>query len=1294
MFRSIRLRTKIFSLVSLTVLTAFSILTAVISSRTFEQVKTDAFNLAQKTADKYCNEIRAELQGARVTAETLAGVFESLKDLNITDRNVYNTLLKHALAEKEYITAFCVAYDPNALDGKDAEFQNKTAEGKPAAEGETPCYDAAGRFAPYWNKLGTNIAVEPLAAIDSEDWYKIPKRDLKEFITDPYPYELQGRTVMLESLIFPVLHKGQFIGIVSSDIVLDKLQEMVTGINPHQGVTMILSHNGSVAAHTNKTMLGKDVAVDFVYNMLAYNPNIAAHARTFAEQYLAAMPVKETGKDMTNEAEVSEQNTERTNAAKFIGLLNQYIDDPKHNAEILDMQLVSAGLAEELLRADERRLHSAKEARTHVAEGKPFTYKGQFYYTVYLPIRFSEETNPWSVAVSIPMSNVLQKAVALRNFAVGISLIAVSAIGVMLFFISGSIAKPINQLAEAAKIIGIGKFDTDVPVFQGKDEIGQLSAAFKFMTDEIKRLIKELQNDAEKLEEKNVYLNHLNELKDEFLANTSHELRTPLNGIIGIAESMIDGAAGPLTDEQKYNLALVSNSGKRLSNLVNDILDFAKLKNKELELNLKPVDLKVIVQTVIALSKPQTKSKDVALISNIDPALPMINADENRIQQILYNLIGNAVKFTSKGQVVVSAKAADGKIAVSVQDTGIGIAEDQFEKIFESFEQADGSASRIYGGTGLGLPITKKLVELHGGTITVQSTPGEGSTFTFTVLQADESAAASSGKPSSAIPDADSFDAEEEDYEESDFQSAVVNPAGTRILVVDDEPINIQVLHNLLSVQKYNVAKAYNGLEALAMFEQGEQFDLVLLDVMMPKMSGYDVCIQLRNKFSLFELPIIMLTAKNQPHDIVYGFQSGANDYVHKPFDKDVLLARIKTLLKLKAAMTAATAANKAKMQFLANMSHELRTPLNAVVGLTALLLQTSMDGKQRQYAEEMNHAASSLLNIINNILDFSSVDTGQMKLERSDFDLRKMMNSLTEYFTARYAASPVVLNVALDSSTPASLNGDPVRLRQVLINLIDNGYKFTEQGTISVKGSIVRSDPGNVMMKFTVTDTGIGMNAQTLDVVFAAFNQADNSMTRKYGGTGIGLTITRKIVELMGGSIDVDSKEGEGTTFTFTCPLQVPEGVSFNEPQKQAVIPPLLPVDAAGLKDMRILLVEDNKINAMIASELIRAAGADVTLAKNGQEALDCFASASQERSKPVFDLVLMDLQMPVMDGYEATQRIKSIPDYADIPIYALTAHAFAEERERCKALGMAEHLTKPIDVERFYEALKNAKR
>ncbi|MDR1242836.1 MAG: response regulator [Deltaproteobacteria bacterium] len=1271
MFKNLSLQTKIFVLVSTAVIVSFLILTMIVSNKTFEMAKKDAFNLAQETADKYNNQIKAELQGARITSETLATVFETLKDHGLTDRKMMNDILRNTLAKKEYITAFCIAYDPDALDGKDAQFA-----------GQKPAYDETGRYAPYWNKLGGNIAVEPLYDIDVADWYIVPKTTLQEYITDPYPYEVQGNQVMLASMVFPVIHKGRFIGIISSDFVLDKLQEMISRVNPHgqEGYTEIFSNAGAIVAHPDKPYLGKELAETLVYEMLLADRSRLNEAIRYASGYLADNPVQ----DQADEEQIKAYD----NIKQFVGNLKEYA--ATFDKTRLDLSALNPGLAWAVLKADPARLQYANEAKEAIRNGKMYISSREDFYTVYIPIQFSSVTKPWSVAVSIPMTKILDNADSIRNYVILVSIIAVCVIACILYIIAKNVTRPILTLSHTAKILGEGNFDVEVPLIQSNDEIGALSGAFKFMAEKINNLIREMQKYAKALEEKNIYLNRLNELKDEFLANTSHELRTPINGIIGIVESMIDGATGALTNEQKYNLAVVSNSGKRLSNMINDILDFTKLKNKEIVLQIKPVDLKTIVDAVMILSKPLVKGKDLALINDIDGSLAAIGADENRLQQILYNLIGNAIKFTEKGKIRVSAEVSGSLAAISVADTGIGIPEDKFDRIFESFEQADGSTAREYGGTGLGLSITKKIVELHGGTISVKSKPGEGSVFTFTipVSSVKNVDMALSGKPKSVI-DMEDFSGQDKTAQYG-RDAAYTGEAG-KILVVDDEPVNIQVLKNFLHIRNYSVSIAYNGQEALARIENEEKFDLVLLDVMMPKMSGYEVCRKIRERYSLFDLPVLMLTAKNQIQDMILGFQSGANDYIQKPFDKDELLARIKTLLELKSAVAASLVASKARSAFLANMSHEIRTPLNAVIGLTHLMLNTHMDDRQRDYTEKMQRAASTLLGIVNDILDFSKVEDGKLKLELISFDIRRFFDDMAVFFQEQSVESGIALRFDLDPSLPGAIMGDPLRLNQVFINLINNAFKFTEQGAITIRAAVSSLGSREAVLEFAVQDTGIGMSQEQMGNIFAAFTQADNSFTRKYGGAGLGLTITRQMVELMGGKISVSSEEGKGTVFSFSCPFALVEAPSAPE-ISPAEEPAAEGDENAVLRGMRVLLVEDNEINTMIAEELLSAFGIEVTTAENGLEAMEKLAATPKASGRPPFDLVLMDLQMPVMDGYTATKNIMENPEYRNMPIFAMTAHAFDEEKERCRALGMQGHLSKPIDVEELRRALLEA--
>ena len=404
------------------------------------------------------------------------------------------------------------------------------------------------------------------------------------------------------------------------------------------------------------------------------------------------------------------------------------------------------------------------------------------------------------------------------------------------------------------------------------------------------------------LEKANQELKRLDGLKDEFLANTSHELRTPLNSIIGISESLIDGATGKLSQQTSANLAMIANSGRRLFNLVSDILDFSQILNDNLSLKFKPVGIREIVEITIVLCRPLIGNKNLELVNAIAYDTPAIKADEDRLQQILYNLIGNAIKFTEQGTVEIQAQQhQEAELVVTVKDTGIGIPEDKHERIFESFTQAEGFTAREYGGVGLGLSVTKKLIEFHGGTIWLESQAGEGSKFSFTMPIADdleevvETIATFTKNSLSSLSLAQQPQVPQK-------QRIKTNDCTTKVLIVDDDPANLQVLINNLSLAdtNYEISQASNGSSALALLEEGLDPDIILLDVMMPKMTGYEVATKLRKKYPPDRLPILLLTAKTQVRDIVTGLNVGANDYLSKPISREELIARMRTHTNLR----------------------------------------------------------------------------------------------------------------------------------------------------------------------------------------------------------------------------------------------------------------------------------------------------------------------------------------------------------------------------------------------------------
>jgi two-component system, sensor histidine kinase ChiS len=383
----------------------------------------------------------------------------------------------------------------------------------------------------------------------------------------------------------------------------------------------------------------------------------------------------------------------------------------------------------------------------------------------------------------------------------------------------------------------------------------------------------EVETMSKELEGKNIRLLNLDKLKDEFLAAVSHELRTPLHGIIGITQSMIEYSDTVMSDESRHNLGLIAVSGKRLAYLIEDISDFARLKSRDIVLSRNPVDLKTIADIVIALSRPLIGNRKIAFLNEISPNAPPVFADENRVHQILHNLVGNAVKFTEDGRIAVSAEvvrddAGEDWVRVSVSDTGIGIPEERQEIIFEQYRQADDSIQRQYGGAGIGLSVARELVDLHGGTLDVRSLPGEGSVFSFTLpVCGDGSVETRRGKESQVLflPPIHA-DTAGQDIKPPDGVRA---GTGGHLLIVDDDIINLHVITNFLSSEKYSVVAVTGGIEAMNLITQ-RPFDLLLLDIMMPKVSGYEICAELRKRYSLYELPIIFLTARNRIDELIH----------------------------------------------------------------------------------------------------------------------------------------------------------------------------------------------------------------------------------------------------------------------------------------------------------------------------------------------------------------------------------------------------------------------------------------
>ena len=679
-------------------------------------------------------------------------------------------------------------------------------------------------------------------------------------------------------------------------------------------------------------------------------------------------------------------------------------------------------------------------------------------------------------------------------------------------------------------------------------------------------------------------LAELDRVKTAFFNNVSHEFRTPLTLILAPAEDALADRDNALSPDQRQRVEVIQRNGVRLLKLVNTLLNFSRLESDRIQAVYEPTDLSTFTIELASVFRSAIERANLRLVVEC-PALPEpVYVDREMWEKIVLNLLSNACKFTFTGEITVRLHWIGDQVELAVQDTGIGIPATEIPRLFERFHQVKGAQGRTFEGSGIGLSLVQELVKLHGGTVQVSSIEGEGSSFRVTLptgcahLPADrlgatrplsstaigaapyveeslqwlsqehESIEAPQNREDEKIAfsptDSPITDSPIPSSSDSQTKSQTKRQTKRRILLVDDNADVRNYVKRLLS-ERWQVETAATGAIALNMIQQ-QLPDLVLTDVMMPEMDGFQLLKTLRSDPITQSIPIILLSARAGEEATVEGLEAGADDYLIKPFSARELMARVETQLQM-SQLRQEVSTNRFKNEFLLTVTHELQAPLTVILGWVRFLQTKSLNPDiTAQALATIERHATVEANLIKDLLDVSSILAGKLRLKSQLVDLASLVQNVTMTFREVVQAKHIQLIETISDEVPSNVFADGDRLKQVISNLLENAIKFTPKGgQVNIRLERLKSG-----VQITVSDTGIGIRPDFLPYVFDRFTQAEVPSRHAPGGVGIGLAIARHLVELHHGTIEVASEgEGRGATFTIRLPFTNSAQRSANNP-------------------------------------------------------------------------------------------------------------------------------------------------